>query len=107
MIAGTRRHAGTSRVVQAPRVPEDRPSSGPMDQLRDRFRPRPVQGSWAATRRPRDEVQSRLLASPLLANLPYATRRSRVIGLIAVLDWLQAQPGETWQDRWIASGADA
>jgi len=30
-----------------------------------------------------------------------------VIGLVKVLDWLQTQPGDTWQDRWIASGADA
>jgi hypothetical protein len=43
----------------------------------------------------------------LLENLPYATRRHRVIGLAAVLDWLQTQPGQTWQQRWIASGADA
>jgi hypothetical protein len=25
----------------------------------------------------------------------------------ALLDWLGAQPGQTWQDRWLASGADA
>jgi hypothetical protein len=24
-----------------------------------------------------------------------------------MLDWLLAQPGDTWQDRWLASGADA
>ena len=24
-----------------------------------------------------------------------------------MLDWLEAQPGESWQDRWITSGADA
>ena len=24
-----------------------------------------------------------------------------------MLDWLEAQPGDTWQDRWITSGADA
>jgi integrase len=29
----------------------------------------------------------------------------RKFGLIRVLDWLAAQPGQTWQDRWNASGA--
>jgi hypothetical protein len=24
-----------------------------------------------------------------------------------LLDWLEDQPGRTWQDRWLASGADA
>ena len=24
-----------------------------------------------------------------------------------MLDWLLDQPGDTWQDRWLASGADA
>ena len=24
-----------------------------------------------------------------------------------LLDWLDDQPGETWQQRWLASGADA
>ena len=31
-------------------------------------------------------------------------QRSRCLGLI--LDWLQAQPGATWQERWTASGAE-
>ena len=30
----------------------------------------------------------------------------RVRGLALLLDWLAAQPGETWQDRWLASSAD-
>ena len=28
-------------------------------------------------------------------------------GLTALLDWLEQQPGRTWQDRWLASGAEA
>jgi hypothetical protein len=47
------------------------------------------------------------LGSPLLGDVPYTTRRSRVIALGKVLDWLGTHPGQTWQDRWIASGADA
>jgi hypothetical protein len=29
------------------------------------------------------------------------------LGLGLLLDWLEAQPGLTWQDRWLVSGADA
>ena len=28
-------------------------------------------------------------------------------GLAALLDWLEQQPGQTWQERWLASGAEA
>ena len=40
--------------------------------------------------------------------LPYAaaendqSRYSRRLGVIRMLDWLEAQPGSTWQDRWHA-----
>jgi hypothetical protein len=36
-----------------------------------------------------------------------AQRSSRRIGLTKVVHWLEAQPGATWQDRWVASGAGA
>ncbi|WP_243316586.1 site-specific integrase [Streptomyces sp. PBSH9] len=33
--------------------------------------------------------------------------KTRRRGLSKALDWLEGQRGETWQDRWMASGADA
>ncbi|MBS4727445.1 site-specific integrase [Mycobacterium sp. SM1] len=33
-------------------------------------------------------------------------RDNRRLGLPLLLDWLDEQPGDTWQDRWLASGAD-
>jgi integrase len=36
-----------------------------------------------------------------------ARDKTRRRGLAKVLDWLQDQPGDTWQQRWLASGADA
>jgi hypothetical protein len=53
----------------------------------------------------REQCQHQLESPLLRGDLPYATRRSRRIGLVKVLDWLQAQPGQTWQARWMASGA--
>jgi len=35
------------------------------------------------------------------------SQERRVRGLAWLLDWLADQPGETWQQRWMASGADA
>ena len=106
MIVGSRTDPGAGRVVPPPPTAL-RGQRWPVGQLLEAFPPRPTQRSWEATGRPRDQVQSRLLASPLLDGLPYATRRGRVIALGAVLDWLSSQPGQTWQDRWIASGAEA
>ncbi len=34
-------------------------------------------------------------------------RTSHPAGLELLLDWLEDQPGDSWQDRWLASGADA
>jgi hypothetical protein len=48
---------------------------------------------------------ARLLDDPLTATLGLQADRRR--GLVRVLDWLEHQPGDTWQDRWLASGADA
>jgi hypothetical protein len=41
----------------------------------------------------------------VLANTDTQARRVR--GLTRLLDWLADQPGETWQHRWLASGAEA
>jgi len=50
------------------------------------------------------EVRQRLLAGPFLADRP-AGEENRRRGLHLVLRWLEGQPGETWQQRWVASGA--
>jgi hypothetical protein len=33
-------------------------------------------------------------------------QKERVLGLKSLLDWVEDQPGDSWQDRWLASGAD-
>jgi hypothetical protein len=65
-----------------------------------------VPASWALTSQPKPQVLARLLARPFPTgrlNLDQERRR----GLTRMLAWLEAQPGDTWQDRWITSGADA
>ncbi|MEU8589500.1 hypothetical protein AB0C59_21245 [Streptomyces sp. NPDC048664] len=46
----------------------------------------------------------RTLALPFTADSD-ANLRTRHRGLIKLLDWLEDQPGRTWQERWMASGA--
>ncbi len=80
-----------------------------MQQLWQRFPPRTLALTWSATEQPLEAVLARLLT----ASRSGATedgreaqqRRSR--GLRRLLGWLADQPGDTWQARWLASGADA
>jgi hypothetical protein len=51
-------------------------------------------------------LHPRLLAPPFTTDGD-AQQSSRRIGLTKVVRWLEAQPGASWQDRWVASGADA
>jgi hypothetical protein len=49
---------------------------------------------------------TRLMADPFLGG-PATGLQNRRRGLTRILDWLERQPGDTWQDRWLASAADA
>ena len=74
------------------------------DALRRRFPPRPDLDAWPQTLLARAGVDGLLAAAPFtVAGQAGEQNRHRGIGI--VLDWLQAQPGDTWQQRWQASGA--
>jgi integrase len=73
--------------------------------LQDKFPPRPVPARWDATGQDKDAVLARLLAPPFPVQNA-TTQYERRTGLIRIMQWLQAQPGQTWQDRWMASGVD-
>ncbi|WP_052744524.1 tyrosine-type recombinase/integrase [Streptomyces odonnellii] len=47
----------------------------------------------------------RTLALPFTSDTD-TNQRTRRRGLIKLLDWLEDQPGRTWQERWTASGAE-
>jgi hypothetical protein len=73
---------------------------------RVRYPPRPVETDWPATFCDRDELDR--LVGPAAQGLPSThVREARRRGLPLLLDWLADQPGDTWQQRWMASGADA
>lgn len=66
---------------------------------------RPLDTTWTATSQTREQVWARLTAAPFATDSPNGQRRIRT-GLRLLLDWLEGQPGDTWQDRWLASGVD-
>lgn len=67
-----------------------------------RFPPRVVESDWAWTRQSRAAVLHRL-ASPPFARGDRHAQQVQYRGIGAVLDWLNEFPGESWQDRLLAS----
>jgi integrase len=60
--------------------------------------------AWPEAGLSRPEVMERLDRLPMAASA--GTRRRRAQGTTLMLDWLESRPGHTWQERWVASGAD-
>ena len=73
---------------------------------RARYPARVLETDWPATCGDRAEVDRVVAAAT--AELPtQRVREVRRCGVPVLLDWLADQPGDTWQQRWVASGADA
>jgi hypothetical protein len=81
------------------------PAAG-WESARARFPARARAADWPATRAGRDEVWRLLTSPPFTLDHP-ASQGNRTRGLTVLLDWLADQPGDSWQQRWLASGADA
>ena len=93
----------TSSVVAdaaAPALPAERGTS------RARFPPRLAPAIWPAASASRQDALGRLTRPPFVLGSA-GSQKQRVIGLRLLLDWLADQPGDSWQERWLASGADA
>jgi integrase len=97
--------AGPRNAATAPpRSGSGSPETAQADALRRRFPPRPGLDAWPRTRLARADLDALLAAAPFaVAGRAGEQNRRRGIGI--VLDWLQAPPGATWQQRWLASGA--
>lgn len=71
-----------------------------------RFPARPAAARWPATEKDRAQ------ALRLVATASSALSSSRIgdnfrRGVPLLLDWLEEHPGQSWQERWLSSGADA
>ncbi|MEO5778252.1 MAG: hypothetical protein ABIQ22_00575 [Arthrobacter oryzae] len=60
---------------------------------------------WPATCQDRDVVFDSLTGPPFVLAGP-GSQKQRRRGVALLLDWLASYPGQTWQDRWLASGAE-
>ena len=92
------------------RAPAARPTMAAKGtaELLARFPPRQVAQCWPETSIGRAEVLALASSRSEGSEDPSsAASRRLLIGLGLLLDWLEAQPGGTWQERWLASGADA
>ncbi len=78
-------------------------AASPPRAVTELVRARPREDAWPATGQSREEVWGRLAAEPFA---PACDNNGRKFGLGLLLDWLTDQPGATWQERWLASGAD-
>ncbi len=75
--------------------------------LASHYPPRLPLRSWPATRQGHEQVLARLTRAPFTAATSSRRQAERVRGLRLLLGWLDAQPGASWQERWMAGGADA
>lgn len=73
--------------------------------LRARFPARAGEPWWPHTAQPREETLRRLTAPPF-DSAANGTRAGRRRGATKLLRWLSTLPGETWQQRWKASGGE-
>jgi hypothetical protein len=74
-------------------------------QLRTEFPPRSAEQWWPHTAATAEQVRQRLSAAPFAA-AANGTRAGRRRGVEKLLRWLSSLPGDTWQDRWLASGVE-
>jgi integrase len=67
---------------------------------------RPAGTDWPHTRVGREQAWERLMRAPFVLAKPNS-QYVRANGLHALLDWLGEQPGDSWQQRWFATGAES
>jgi Phage integrase family len=91
--------------TEAP-APRRTPRPRRRDTALSRFPARPAAAGWPGSQRSRREITQMLGSAPFLPARPSQQQHLRR-GLALLLDWLEDQPGSSWQERWLATGADA
>ncbi len=94
-------------IVQSPMsiAPADRGPAPPRWAPLGEFPRRPTSVAWPATETSRAEALTRFGAAPFAAAKPSEQHR-RWVAAGLLLDWLAANPGTTWQQRWLTSEPD-
>ncbi|MFI6645189.1 hypothetical protein [Streptomyces sp. NPDC050504] len=98
-------------ITSSPNASRRTPAAGLEPQLtramvaRQRFPARSVPDNWPGTERSRAEA-ARLLSRPPYTLENAGSELHHKHGIVMVLDWLEDQPGQTWQEWWKASGIE-
>ena len=79
-----------------------RPLTSEAAALWQEFPPRVPAARWPATLAGRETVVREAMACPYAAGENDQSRYFRRLGVVRMLDWLEAQPGSAWQERWHA-----
>jgi integrase len=74
--------------------------------MRERFPPRAAAVDWPRAGCDRQQAMQLATADVFVIGNPLVQSK-RIRGLQHLLDWLADQPGDTWQQRWINSGAES
>jgi integrase len=96
------------RVTAAPRTDANVSSDQDQSLLSappPEFPPRSLATRWPATCLPEEELLAWLMSPPFVLERS-AKQTRRVRGLKLMVAWLADQAGQTWQQRWLSSGAD-
>jgi integrase-like protein len=96
-------------VTVALHQPHPSPRTAPLNRrqaARIKFPARPTAATWPATGQSREAVLQRLTSPPFVLSTA-SSQKTRILGLRLLLDWLADHPGQTWQERWQATGAEA
>jgi len=70
--------------------------------LQRKFPPRIPVGMPRAAMTARDAVVRDIMGRPYAGEENYQSRHYRRLGVTRMLDWLESQPGASWQERWDA-----
>ena len=97
------KHVARTPVLVADAAAAQAPARNTL--LRARFPARPVEACWPGTMRTLEDTIRRLTSPPFLPDA-HATRAGRRHGVLKLLRWLSLMPGESWQQRWLASGVE-
>lgn len=90
-------------------IPAAARSTGPRlgrEAMRERFPPRKAAVDWPRAGCDRQQAMRLATADVFVIGNPLVQAK-RVRGLGHLLDWLAGQAGDTWQQRWINSGAES
>ena len=95
----------TVSSIAQPAVIAARPVDAPVAAVAS---PRPRGTHWARTGQDRQSIEVLLTRPPFTPPQHHRRHPSAYDAAVGwMLDWLQDQPGDSWQDRWLATGADA